>query len=198
MYECVGATKSGSENDDVNACGNGPARTGYACQQWSLVNGWRRQWSVEPGTTAADFPFGIVSLAAGTSEGHSNSMAAFRLAQTASYGVLPGPAGSGMERTFIAQAYDAADPGDRKRPYQSADHNDNILTRTGPPAQVDAPYQSDYDMPFPGRAGNTAGGVQRFTQQYMGGLHPRTKQTVGRRQPMRPRADGGVAAMKAA
>lgn len=175
VYECVDAGKRNSENDDVKACGNALDATGYACQQKSLVNGWRRQWSVVPGTTASDFPFGIVSLAAGTSEGHSNSMAAFRLAQTASYGILPGPKGSGMERTFIAQAYDAADPGDRTRSYKSGQ------TRTGPTSQCDAPYQSDYDAPFPGRMGCTAGGVQQFTQQYMGGLHPRAKQIVGRR-----------------
>lgn len=29
------------------------------------------------------------------------------------YGFLPGPVGSGMENTFIAQAYDAGDPGNR-------------------------------------------------------------------------------------
>jgi len=57
------------------------------------------------------FPFGIVSLAAGTSEGHSANMPNFRHAQTASYGFLPGPEGSGMENTFIAQGYDAGDPG---------------------------------------------------------------------------------------
>lgn len=61
---------------------------------------------MRPGTTASDFPFGIVSLHAGGSEGHPYNMANFRHAQTANYGFLPGPKGSGMERTFIAQAYD--------------------------------------------------------------------------------------------
>jgi hypothetical protein len=36
-------------------------------------------------------------------------MGAMRMAQTASYGVLPGPAKSGMENTFFAQAYDLDD-----------------------------------------------------------------------------------------
>ena len=48
---------------------------------------------------------GIVSLAAGTSEGNSANMPNFRHAQTASYGFLPGPPGSRMENTFIAQGY---------------------------------------------------------------------------------------------
>jgi hypothetical protein len=36
---------------------------GYSCLQESLVHEWRRLWSVEPGTTAADAPFGLVTLA---------------------------------------------------------------------------------------------------------------------------------------
>lgn len=119
-------------------------------------------------TTSPMFPFGIVSLAAGTSEGHSQNMPSFRHAQTASYGFLPGPKGSGMENTFIAQGYDAGDPGVRTWNY-------------GPKSQVDSPFQNAYDHPFPGRVGYSAGGHQLFTPQYMGGLHPRAKQTIGRR-----------------
>ena len=48
-------------------------------------------------------------------------------------------------------------------------------------AQVDQPFQSSYDTPFPGRVGYSANGYQAFTPQYMGGLHPRAKQTIGRR-----------------
>ena len=185
VYECRGAGDRDPMHPTADpgapsACGNSRDATGYACQMRSLVDGWRKQWSVVPGTTARAFPFGIVSLAAGTSEGHSNAMAAFRHAQTASYGILPGPEGSGMENTFIAQAYDAADPGDRSRSY-AGNAGGASQTRTGPDAQVDSPFQSNYDFPFPGRVGYTAGGEQRFTQQYMGGLHPRAKQIIGRR-----------------
>lgn len=166
-----------AKDGGVDACGNSLAGTGYACSTKNLVGSWRRQWSAAAGTTDAAFPFGIVSLAAGTSEGNANNMANFRHAQTASYGFLPGPAGSGMENTFIAQGYDAGDPG----------------TRTlGPPvtqgpnqrsqwSEADSPYQSGYDAPFKGRQGYSNAGTQAFTQQYMGGLHPRAKQTVGRR-----------------
>eukprot|EP00041_Stephanoeca_diplocostata_P024485 m.621907 g.621907 ORF g.621907 m.621907 type:complete len:351 (+) comp22538_c0_seq79:129-1181(+) len=81
-----------------------------------------------------------------------------------------------MENTFIAQAYDAGDPGNRA----------GSQTRARSP--VDFPYQAAYDMPFPGRAGYSAAGLQSFTPQYMGGLHPRAKQTIGRRLALAARA----------
>lgn len=111
MHDCVGA---GQRDSGIDACGNVQAKTGYACSTHNLVTSWREQWSVVPDTTSAVFPFGIVSLAAGTSEGHGKNMGNFRHAQTASYGFLPGPKGSGMESTFIAQGYDAGDPGTRE------------------------------------------------------------------------------------
>ena len=52
--------------------------SGYGCNMQLLVSEWRKVWSATPGTTPADFPFGIVSLAAGTSEGHDGNMAVFR------------------------------------------------------------------------------------------------------------------------
>jgi hypothetical protein len=79
-----------------------------------------------------------------------------------------------MENTFIAQAYDAADPGVR---YQGSG--------PGQPgtywSELDSPYQGTYDAPFPGRQGYSGAGLQKYTQQYMGGLHPRAKQIIGRR-----------------
>lgn len=153
---------------------NSPHSFRYACSMKNLVTTWREQWSVNAGTTSPTFPFGIVSLAAGTSEGHTQAMPVFRHAQTASYGMLPGPKGSGMEKTFIAQAYDAADPGVR-----------HLGAQGGQPgrgwSELDSPYQADYDAPFNGRQGYSGAGLQRYTQQYMGGLHPRAKQTIGRR-----------------
>lgn len=58
-----------------------PHFSGYACSMHNLVNSWRQQWSLTKGTTSATFPFGIVSLAAGTSEGHTYNMPNFRHAQ---------------------------------------------------------------------------------------------------------------------
>ena len=58
---------------------------GYACSTKNLVSSWREQWSATPGTTSPTFPFGIVTLADGTSEGHGHNMANFRSAQMAGY-----------------------------------------------------------------------------------------------------------------
>jgi hypothetical protein len=128
------------------------------------VTSYRQQFSVTPGTTDKQFPFGIVSLADGTSEGHGHNMANFRLAQTASYGILPGPPGSGMERTFIAQAYDAGDP-------SATGHQQGAEFATTRAGQVDQPYQAYFDSPMPGRQGYSAAGEQYWTQFYMGGIH---------------------------
>ena len=163
VYECLGAGTRPSHDGGPSACGNTLDATGYACQTKNLVTSYRQQFSATPGTTYKQFPFGIVSLADGTSEGHGNNMANFRLAQTASYGILPGPAGSGMENTFIAQAYDAGDPSST-----GANGIEFASTRAG---QVDQPYQAYYDAPMPGRQGYSAAGEQYWTQFYMGGIH---------------------------
>ena len=44
-------------------------KSGYACQQANLIASWREAFSVAPGTTDQQFPFGITSLAGGCSEG---------------------------------------------------------------------------------------------------------------------------------
>lgn len=56
-----------------NACGAVADHTGYACKMENLVNTWREIWAASS-ATAADFPFGIVSLAGGTSEGEDLSI----------------------------------------------------------------------------------------------------------------------------
>ena len=78
----------------------------------NLVTTWREHWSAEPGTSKPDFPFGIVTLAGGTSEGNGNSMGAFRYAQSGNtgYGWSSDGAGAGLPNTFTAQAFDAGDP----------------------------------------------------------------------------------------
>jgi hypothetical protein len=70
---------------DPNACdGHADFGTGYGCFMAQMIAAWRRAWSRSPlSGTRADFPVGIVSLAGGTSEGHSGAMPAFRNAQTA-------------------------------------------------------------------------------------------------------------------
>ena len=96
------------ENNMANTKGNSDANVGYSCEQRELVAGWRRVWSETPGTTDPNAPFGIVTLADSGGEG-ALGMGMMHLAQTAGHGVLPGPPGSGMENTFLAQAYDLDD-----------------------------------------------------------------------------------------
>ena len=69
----------------------------------NLIKTWREAWSATPGTTPPDFPFGLVSLAGGTSEGHGANMGAFRYAQTMNTGF-----GDVDKKIFVAQAFDAA------------------------------------------------------------------------------------------
>lgn len=94
-----------------NNCGGDPGNSarheGYGCMQVALVSLWREQWSKASGGTAPDAPFGVVSLAAGGSEGHTQKMASLRWSQTGNYGVLPNPL---MPNTFLAHAYDIGDP----------------------------------------------------------------------------------------
>jgi hypothetical protein len=125
VYECMNGVdpslvRARSSNGGPGACGNILNRTGYACSTHNLVTSWREQWSASPSTTSASFPFGIVSLADGTSEGHGQNMANFRHAQTASYGFLPvrgaGAEESGLANTFIAQVLQIVPPTPNRPP----------------------------------------------------------------------------------
>lgn len=66
-----------------------------------MVAEWRRLWSATAGTTDPLAPFGVVSLAAGGSEGHPDNMAGMRWSQTANFGELPNPA---LPGGFLAHA----------------------------------------------------------------------------------------------
>ena len=79
--------------------GNSLNKTGYGCEIAAMVSDWRSIWSAVPGTTDPLAPFGIPTLAAGTSEGN-NAMAHMRWAETANYGVWDNPA---LPNTFGAQ-----------------------------------------------------------------------------------------------
>ena len=88
--------------------GNVLNRSGYACAMQNLVTSWRSSWaSSGPGATDPLAPFGIVTLAAGTSEGHAAELLDFRIAQSGSYGYAPNPV---MPNVYVAQAYDLGDP----------------------------------------------------------------------------------------
>ena len=79
----------------------------------AMIQAWRAHWSATPGTTDPLAPFGLVSLAAGGSEGHGKAMAGMRWSQSGNYGVAPNAL---MPRVFLAHAYDLGDPMDNLRP----------------------------------------------------------------------------------
>jgi len=127
------------------------------CMQPFMLKQWRRQWSVEPGTTSPDAPFGLVTLAAGTDEGHSLNMAPFRWAQMGNYDYLPNPVLNdvnfdGMTNTFAALAHDLGDPWNKECFYLQP-----------PTCQGNAPYSWN------------------ATNYFMGPIHPRDKLPVGQR-----------------
>jgi len=152
ILECK--VHGGRSTDIWNTCGTTEKGEGYGCFQENMIRTWRKWWSVESGTTDPNFSFGVVSLAGGTSEGHSGLMPHFRWSQTSDCGLLPN---TRLPNTFIAQAYDIPDP------MSAPDYN----TVYGP----SAPWTSTPGM----KAGIP------YTQDYMGGLHPRFKRLVGER-----------------
>ena len=95
------------ENNCANVMGNSATGSGYGCELPALVRDWRTAWSAVPRTTDPQAPFGVVTLAAGGSEGFGQNMAGMRWSQTGNYGVLPSAA---MPNTFLAQAFDIGEP----------------------------------------------------------------------------------------
>ena len=91
------------EDDPNIENNNNNNNSGYSCMQKLMLEQWRNNWSVIPLTTHKLVPFGVVQLAAGTSEGHQDTIAHFRWTQSNNYGILPNPQ---MINTFIAQSYD--------------------------------------------------------------------------------------------
>ena len=155
--------------------GNSATQCGYGCQMPSMVAAWRRQWS-EQGTTDPLAPFGVVTLAAGGSEGHDSAMAGMRWSQTANYGVLPNAA---MPNTFLAHAYDLGDPMDNLHaPCVNASSGLTNKSAFGPAGPCVWPPATAWnvkvrpmrDVVFENKA-----------PSFMGGIHPRFKHEVGRR-----------------
>ena len=72
VFQCQPYTPEG----DPNACGDASENTGYGCFMAQMVSAWREAWSTAPlASTSALFPFGIVSLAGGTSVRFQRSVA---------------------------------------------------------------------------------------------------------------------------
>jgi len=142
----------------------------YECMQPGLVASWRRAWSAVPGTTDPLGIFGIVGLAAGTSEGHGFNMPYFRHAQTAGYGVVPNPA---MPNVVLANGYDVGDPWASDCAGRQA--NQSSCCR--------ATWFSPIDPKRCHVAESEAGAPWNWddTNYFMGPIHPRPKMWIGRR-----------------
>ena len=167
-----------------------------------MVAQWREIWSAVDGTTDPLAPFGLVTIAPSGSEGNDDKLSAFRWAQTASYGVLPNPA---MPRTYVAQAYDLNDP------WAGTNHNEFDLTsKTVCSLNASLPYSCAWrgtngtsEPPPCCKCGPDFASKRcvwnisewnrdlaplaplirnsTATPQFMGSLHPRLKEPVGRR-----------------
>ena len=83
--------------------------SGYACLLQKQMQSWREAWSVVPGTTSPNAPFGIVMLADGTDEGWGCNTLQMHWAETGNHGVVPNPA---FPHAFVAAAHDLGEPWD--------------------------------------------------------------------------------------
>jgi hypothetical protein len=161
------------ENNCGDDAGNSADKEGYGCEQVSLVESWRKSWSASAGTTEADAPFGIVGLAPDSSEGSGKNLANIRWSQTANYGVLPNKA---LPKTFIAQAYDLADPWThRMASYDKHCAQPDANGKYGKGCEWDlSKWDDQLKVVAPGVRTNKA-------PIFMGSIHPRLKYPVGHR-----------------
>ena len=153
--------------------GNSATKVGYGCDQVALVALWRRVWAA---TSATDplAPFGIVTLAAGGSEGAGYNMAHMRWSQTGNMGALPNAM---MPATFLAQAYDIGDPWARGNRGGNCSSPDPTTGKVGPDCvPLDAASWNPAVRPLLPRVANSSA-----TPFFMGPIHPRFKHEVGRR-----------------
>jgi hypothetical protein len=162
------------ENDCGGTMGNSASGIGYGCALPKMISKYRARWSSTPGTTDPLVPFGIVTLAAGTSEGNGKNMAGMRFSQTCNYGVLPN---SACPNTFLAHGYDISDP------WESFDCDGQHCSLPDPKTGTYGPNcvspwtnLSKWDpvmLPLAPMIRNDS------TPNFMGGIHPRIKPPVG-------------------
>ena len=87
--------------------GNWMNNTGYACMELLMIEQFRANWSLVNGGDV--LPFGLITLASGTSEGHQPDMGNFRWNQMLNFDILP-PPGNEVPATFVVQGHDIGDP----------------------------------------------------------------------------------------
>ena len=86
------------ENNMHGFFGNSADQSGYSCLAVKLIADWRAIWAKSSGT-AADAPFGVVTLPPSGGEGGAD-IRSMGHAQTGSWGIMPNP---DMLNTFVAQ-----------------------------------------------------------------------------------------------
>ena len=146
------------ENNMGGTPGNVLDHVGYGCMLPIMVKSWREAWSVVPNTTDPQAPFGIYTLAAGTSEGHAEKMGAMRWSQTGNYGAAPNDL---LPNVFIASGYDVGDPWAKDCGKQHCCQHTVIEPQ--PPCSGDTRWS------------------QWQTHSFMGPIHPRTKLVISTR-----------------
>ncbi|CAK0871817.1 unnamed protein product [Prorocentrum cordatum] len=190
------------ENNVYGDMGSSSTGAGYGCQLPAMVNSWRAVWDAAP-----DALFGIVTLAADTSEGRGWHMAGMRWSQTANYGVWPNPA---LPYTFGAQAYDLEEPWSMVGDGNKQEDGELLCCFDGPdcghsPQHPPCPDKLNCSLPdiSTGRYGDNCsewdsslwspalkpleGAVRANSpsgipgNNFMGPIHPRVKRPVGRR-----------------
>ena len=153
------------ENNCNGVMGNSAQGVGYGCEMPALVRVWRAAWSATPGTTDPLAPFGVVTLAAGGSEGGPD-IGGMRWSQSGNYGTLPSPE---MPNAFLAHAYDLGDPWASSSSCQSWGCCWKGYNETACAAKTK-----------PGTCAAACAGLMNTTY-YMGPIHPRIKKPVGQR-----------------
>eukprot|EP00656_Telonema_subtile_P043614 TRINITY_DN49962_c0_g1_i1.p1 TRINITY_DN49962_c0_g1~~TRINITY_DN49962_c0_g1_i1.p1 ORF type:complete len:417 (-),score=29.87 TRINITY_DN49962_c0_g1_i1:143-1393(-) len=159
------------ENNCGGDPGNSMTSTGYGCLLPALIHRWRGLWA--GGENAS---FGIVTLAAGGSEGHDQAMAAMRWSESGNYGVVPNAL---MPGAFLAHAYDLGDPMDNLQS-PCMNQSTGLVNKTafGPSGPCVWPAASAWNpavLPLRDSVFNNS------APSYMGMIHPRFKHEVGRR-----------------
>lgn len=157
------------ENNLGHHAGNVLDHSGYACLLQLLVSSWRDIWSVEPGTTSPEAPFGVVMLADATDEGWGCNVPQMHWAETGNMGYAPN---EHLPKVFLATGHDAGDPWDdpcRGAPFCCLD--------TGKPVDKSCgPHRN-----FLAQTGQYPGTNEPVTPYFMGSIHPRTKKLVAQR-----------------
>jgi hypothetical protein len=157
--------------------------TGYACMLGQMGRGWIKAFSDASGAgtgTAADAPFGVVTLADGGWEGNPANAGPIHWAETTNYGTLPSPS---LPSGFVATAHDVGDPWNSQACTRAGCCNDWQAPNISNGCSGDTRWMvkmSSYDSRHGGwKDGHVP--IYPGTSHLMSSVHPRTKKFVGER-----------------